>query len=92
MVTTLLEKSFQILGIKKQEVLLDRRVFGDKIGLGASLFGCWHAKVTRRPYMQGKSAYLSCLSCGARKPFDAKTLKTENNFYYPPIVRSVKEI
>lgn len=92
MVTAFLVKSFEFLGIKKQEISLDKRVFGDKIGLTATLFGCWHNKMTRRPHTQEKSAYLACLSCGARKPVDVKTLETENDFYYPPPIRNIEQI
>lgn len=57
--------------------------FGDKIGLFGKIFGCWHKKLSR-PFSDKKSAYRACLECGARKPFDAVTLKSSGAFYYPP--------
>lgn len=67
---------------------LDKRVFGEKVGVLASLFGCWHDNVSR-PFVEGKTAYRSCLKCGARKQFDSATLKTHGKFYYPPLVKRV---
>ena len=59
--------------------------FGNKIGLFGKLFGCWHKQISR-PFTVGKDSYRACLHCGARKHFDAKTLKTSGSFHYPPTV------
>jgi hypothetical protein len=90
MANAIIQKSFQILGLKRQEKLLNERVFGNKIGLTASLFGCWHDKISR-PFMEGKIAYRACLKCGARKPFDPETLQTSDRFYYPPIIKTIED-
>jgi hypothetical protein len=64
----------------------EQNVFGNKLGLMTTLFGCWHKNVSR-PFTQENTAYRSCLDCGARKPFNTKTLKTYGNFYFPPIIK-----
>lgn len=91
MAIAILEKSFQLFTGKRQKQQLDHNVFGAKIGLTASLFGCWHERVSR-PFTEGKSAYRACLNCGARKPFDTETLETKDRFYYPPIIRNVENV
>lgn len=60
-------------------------VFGNKIGIFGSLFGCWHKQLTR-PFTVGNDSYRACLDCGARKQFDTKILKTIGSFHYPPTV------
>jgi len=60
-------------------------VFGGRIGFLGKLFGCWHKNLSR-PFTKKNSSYRSCLSCGARKQFDANTLKTFGPYYYPPSV------
>jgi len=57
--------------------------FGNKIGLLATLFGCWHKSLSR-PFTIGNDSYRACLDCGARKHFDPQTLKTFGSFHYPP--------
>lgn len=89
MATILLEKEFQGIGSQSQFNEVEPEVFGEKVGLFASLFGCWHKRITR-PFMTGKVAYRACLDCGARKRFNPDTLQTEEKFYYPPIVKRVK--
>ena len=64
---------------------VNRRVFGDKIGLIASLFGCWHKRKSC-PFPEKGETYISCLDCGARKKFDPCTLTTTGSFHYPPDV------
>lgn len=64
-----------------------RGSFGDKIGFMASLFGCWHKRLTR-PISDKNSSYRACLDCGARKRFDTEDFRTSGPFYYPPSVRS----
>ena len=61
--------------------------FGDRIGIMASLFGCWHKRLTR-PIADDTTSYRACLDCGARKRFDTEEFKTSGPFYYPPSVRS----
>lgn len=56
-----------------------------KIGLIASLFGCWHKRLTR-PFTSDKDTYMACTECGARKKVDAKNFKVSRAFYYPPSV------
>jgi hypothetical protein len=89
MAVALLEKDYQHIIGKNKSNHLNNDVFGEKVGLFASLFGCWHKRLTR-PFALGKVGYCACLDCGARKPFDPETLKTERKFYYPPIVKDVK--
>lgn len=61
------------------------KAFGNKIGLLARLFGCWHKEISR-PFTIGKDSYRACLNCGARRHFDPQTLKTFDPFHYPPTV------
>ncbi len=60
-------------------------VFGSRIGLIGSLFGCWHKQLTR-PFTIGNYSYRACLDCGARKQFDTQNLRTIGSFHYPPIL------
>ena len=65
---------------------IDSFVFGRKLGLMTKLFGCWHDNISR-PFVQGKTAYRSCLQCGARKQFNPETLETHGNYYFPPVIK-----
>ena len=65
---------------------IDNYVFGQKMGVMTKLFGCWHNNISR-PFVQGKTAYRSCLQCGARKQFNPETLETYGGFYFPPAVK-----
>jgi hypothetical protein len=85
MTTTLLLNKFQSLFSKNRTNEIDGFVFGKKLGLTAKLFGCWHNNVSR-PFIQGKTAYRSCLQCGARRQFNPETLETHGSFYYPPTI------
>lgn len=89
MTTALLQKKLFALGNRKNKAdgKLDRSVFGNKLRLTAALFGCWHNNIGR-PFVQGKTAYRSCLQCGARKQFDAESLKTHGSFYFPPVIKA----
>ncbi len=58
---------------------------GKKIGLFGKIFGCWHKRLSR-PFSDKKSSYRACLECGARKQFNAETLKSSGAFYYPPAI------
>jgi hypothetical protein len=71
--------------IAKAIINKNTTVFGDKIGVVAQLFGCWHKELSR-PFMHGKQGYRACLNCGARKQFDTDSLETKGPFYYPPTV------
>lgn len=62
--------------------------FGDKIGVFTKIFGCWH-KALSRPVSNKNFSYRACLNCGARKKFDAATLKTTGPFYYPPMINFI---
>jgi len=64
---------------------VDKRVFGEKVGFIGKFFGCWHEEMSR-PFSHEKVAYRSCLKCGARKQFNAETLETFGEFYFPPMV------
>ena len=64
-------------------------VFGDKIGALANLFGCWHTYLSR-PFTSGKTAYRACTTCGARKHFDQKSLRTFGPFHFPPSIPNIK--
>jgi hypothetical protein len=66
---------------------VDRRVFGEKVGLIGKIFGCWHEDMSR-PFSHDRIAYRSCLKCGARKQFDSQTLQTFGGFYFPPVVKA----
>lgn len=58
------------------------KIFGKKIGLLASLFGCSHARLSR-PFSHDSVGYRTCLSCGAKKKFDLNTRTTSASAYYP---------
>ncbi len=89
MAIAILQKGFQLLSLNKRKKVVDGKVFGSKIGLTASLFGCWHESISR-PFTDGKTGYRTCLKCGARTPFNTETLETQTRFYYPPIVKSIE--
>ncbi len=78
-------------GILEQNLTIDAirkpsdTVLGEKIGIMASLLGCRHKRLGR-PMTLARESYLPCLECGARKRFDAKSMKTLGGFYYPPKV------
>ena len=65
-----------------------KEVFGNRIGFVGKIFGCWHKELSR-PFTNRRTSYRACLNCGARKKFDAKTLRTFGPFYYPPAVSFV---
>lgn len=89
MANVLLINRFQSLIQRSGKVTneIDPSVFGKKAGLFAKLFGCWHDNLSR-PFAQNKTAYRSCLSCGARKQFNPETLETHGNFYFPPVIKA----
>ena len=74
--------------IEQVEIKNNQNVFGDKVGFFGRLFGCWHENLSR-PFVQEKTAYRSCLDCGARRQFDTQTLQTFGSYYYPPIVKRI---
>ena len=92
MATALLTNKLLTLNNKRNKAAnkIDQYVFGKKMGLMATLFGCWHNDIGR-PFVQGKTAYRSCLQCGARKQFNTETLETHGNFYFPPVVKAETE-
>jgi hypothetical protein len=73
----------------KQTSAIDPIVFGQKMDLVTKLFGCWHGNISR-PFIEGKTAYRSCLKCGARKPFNPETLETRGNYYFPPFIKDAR--
>ncbi|MFZ1700094.1 MAG: hypothetical protein WBO10_09555 [Pyrinomonadaceae bacterium] len=54
-----------------------------RVGLMASLFGCWHKDLSR-PFTTKQGSYRVCTDCGARRMFDTKSFKTLGKFYYTP--------
>ena len=88
MASTLLN-GFQLIanGKIRQSESVDARVFGRKLGLISRILGCPHKDIGR-PFVEGKTGYRSCLSCGARKPFNTDTLETSSSFYCPPAIHS----
>ncbi len=93
MATSFYESKFgqEKAGFNRQNLEVDKSVFGEKVGLLGKLFGCGHREVSR-PFILGKTAYRTCLSCGARKRFDTQNLETFGGFYYPPIVKSEEQL
>jgi hypothetical protein len=89
MANVLLINKFQSLVQKKRKLTkeIDPFVFGQKAGLIAKLFGCWHDNLSR-PFTQNKTSYRSCLQCGARRQFNPETLETYGNFYFPPVIKA----
>jgi hypothetical protein len=85
MASTILEQTIPFQGESEDFNL----VLGEKIGLLATLFGCWHENISR-PFIQGEIAYRSCLNCGARTTFDPENLITGKRFYYPPIIKKAE--
>lgn len=75
-----------VSGRSRQASEIDPRVFGQKMGLVTKIFGCWHSNISR-PFVEGKTAYRSCLECGARKRFIPETLETRGGFYFPPVIQ-----
>jgi hypothetical protein len=84
MTTTTIRGTRPWLGSKRRsERTIDPAVFGKKLGVITALFGCWHDNLSR-PFVTGKTAYRSCLGCGARRQFDPETLITHGGFYSTP--------
>lgn len=65
----------------------DEQAAARKPGLISRLIGCSHKNLSR-PFIEGKTAYKSCLDCGARKQFDPETFESYGTFYYPSAGRS----
>ena len=57
-------------------------VFGDRVGIFARVFGCWHARMSR-PVTTANITYQYCASGGIRRNYDASTFKPERELYYP---------
>lgn len=77
------------MGLKKEKISGSKQaVFGKKIGLMGTLFGCRHKQLSR-PFTYGAESYCVCLNCGARKNFNAETLTTTGSFYFPPPQASI---
>lgn len=67
---------------------IDKKIFGEEVGLIWQVFGCQHEELSR-PLTREKTSYRTCLECGALTPFDADTFETFGKFYYPPIVKEL---
>lgn len=89
MANTISINKLQKFIIKKRKNEIDQFVFGQKIGLITSLFGCWHGNISR-PFVNGQTSYRCCLKCGARKKFNPETWETERKYYLPPTARNVR--
>lgn len=89
MAQTIAINKIQSLVSKKSGNDVDPFVFGQKVGLITTLFGCWHNNISR-PFVNGKIAYRCCLQCGARKKFNPETLQTDRNFYFPPTTKDAR--
>lgn len=87
--TSTLLNGFQLITNAKtrRSDSIDSRVFGRKLGLIWRIIGCQHKSISR-PFVEGKTGYRSCLSCGARKQFNTDTLETYPGFYCPPIIKT----
>ena len=85
MTTTLIKNEVQTKAnnLIESRAEVDTQVFGEKVGIFVRLFGCGHRNLSR-PFSHKRTAYRSCLQCGARKQFDIQTLKTFGAFYSSP--------
>lgn len=83
MLTSLLKNRFNILNVKYFYPVTEagNHKSGKRVGLLGRLFRCRHEKLSR-PFSQNNIAYLSCLTCGAKKPFDTEKLQPFGKFYY----------
>ena len=81
--TTLRDTLLWFNGRRRSRRIIDTRVFGQKIGMLSTVFGCWHDNLSR-PFNDGKTVYRSCLGCGARRQFDPESLRTFGRFYATP--------
>ena len=87
-----IDKSHNLAGSReKLTPKVDKSVFGEKMGIIAKLFGCWHNNISR-PFVQGNTAYRCCLECGARRQFNPETLETYGAFYFPPAARTAENL
>jgi hypothetical protein len=84
-----IQNKFRTILNKNKKNRLDQVFFGQKLGLAAKFFGCWHDNLSR-PFGNGKIAYRTCLNCGARKQFNLETLETYGSFYFPPTVKETR--
>jgi len=93
MAITLIQNSYRTVTNKfvEPKAIVEQKVFGEKVGLIAKLFGCGHRNLSR-PFSRLKIGYRNCLSCGARKQFNTETLETFGTFYYPPIDEVNKQL
>ena len=85
MTTSLIENEVQsnTNNLLESQAKVDVQVFGEKVGILVSLFGCSHRNLSR-PFSHKRTAYRACLQCGARRQFDTQTLKTFGGFYNSP--------
>lgn len=54
-----------------------------RVGLLASVFGCWHHRLTRPITATNGESYRACLHCGAHRRFNPETLESSGTFYFP---------
>jgi hypothetical protein len=69
----------------KPVIAREPEAFGRKVSFLASLFGCWHKRLSR-PMSDRNSTYQVCAECGARRRFDPEEFRAKGPFYYPSSV------
>lgn len=76
-----LMKTMELSSIRDMQIDT-AQIFGKKIGLLATLFGCSHPRLSR-PFSHDNVGYRTCINCGAKKKFDLETRTTSAAAYYP---------
>ena len=51
--------------------------------LFAEIFGCQHSELSR-PFSRQGETFRVCITCGARRQFDARKWSMKGSFYYKP--------
>lgn len=77
-------KNFQLVFNENKNEEIMPQIKGKKVSLFSRFFRCWHGRLSR-PFVEGKLVYRSCVKCGARRPYDPKTLRCYSSFYYPSV-------
>ncbi len=60
----------------------EKEIFGEKVGIFARVFGCYHARMSR-PVTTKNITYRYCPSCGIRRRYNLEFYRSEGAFYYP---------
>lgn len=77
-------KRFQFIIKKSADERIDSYIHGKKVSFISGFFRCWHGRLSR-PFVDENFVYRSCLKCGARRPYNPKTLSNYGSFYYPSV-------